>query len=112
MIMFFNEDGLCVFNTQAGYDPEYRRDTRTVGLYTSVCEIPGDLMNEGTYTMDVSVRTMFPRRYFIREGSLVSFRVQDDGLGDSTRGEYMGPWSGALAPRLAWNTRIEAGRLR
>jgi lipopolysaccharide transport system ATP-binding protein len=111
MIMVYNESGLCVFTTQAGHDPEYRRQTRTVGVYTSVVEIPGDLMNEGTYTLDVSVRTMFPRRYFLREGGLVSFRVQDNGLGDSVRGEYMGAWSGALAPKLNWRTTIEAGRL-
>jgi lipopolysaccharide transport system ATP-binding protein len=111
MIMVYNESGLCVFTTQAGHDPEYRSQTRTVGAYTSVVEIPSDLMNEGTYTLDVSVRTMFPRRYFLREGGLVSFRVQDEGLGDSARGEYMGAWSGALAPKLAWRTTIEVGRV-
>jgi lipopolysaccharide transport system ATP-binding protein len=111
MIMVYADNGQCVFTTQAGHDPVYKRDARPLGLYTSICEIPGDLMNEGTYTLDVSVRTMFPRRYFFREGNLVSFRVQDTGLGDSTRGEYMGNWSGALAPRLNWRTTIEEGRL-
>jgi lipopolysaccharide transport system ATP-binding protein len=111
MLMIFDENGLCVFATQAGHDPIYASGTRSVGLYTSVCEIPGDLMNEGTFTVDVSVRTMFPRRYFIREGSLVAFRVQDNGLGDSTRGEYMGAWSGAVAPKFDWHSSVEPKRL-
>ncbi len=81
-----------------------------VGLYRTVCTVPGNFLNDGLYKITPLV---------IRDGSrtaarvdeAVSFTVHDTG---AMRKEYTGPWIGSIRPRLAWETEqltdtVEAG---
>jgi lipopolysaccharide transport system ATP-binding protein len=101
-----NEDGICVLESAANHDPVYEVKTRKPGIYRSVCRFPGDFFNEGMYTVDVLIRVLVPRRYFVRESNLLSFRVEDSGSGLSVKGNYPKAWSGVVAPILPWETEI------
>jgi lipopolysaccharide transport system ATP-binding protein len=106
ILMITNEDGICVLESAANHDPVYTGKTRKRGIYRSVCRIPGDLFNEGMFTVDVLIRVLVPRRYFIRESNLLSFRIQDSGSGTSVKGNFPKAWSGVVAPLLPWETDV------
>lgn len=109
MIQVVNESGISVFVSAANHDAAYREPGRRPGLYRSRCEIPADLMADGGFSVDVWIRVLYPRRIFVHESNLLTFRIQDTGLGDSARGEYRGSWGGAIAPLLNWNTDFFPG---
>jgi lipopolysaccharide transport system ATP-binding protein len=106
IIMVNTEEGICAFESAANHDPAYSGKTRKTGIYRSICRIPGDFFNEGMYTVNVLIRVLVPRKYFVRESNLLSFRIQDSGSGLSVKGEYPKVWSGVVAPILPWETEI------
>ncbi len=106
IILIHNENSVCVLELAANHDPAYHGKSRQRGIYRSVCKIPGNFLNEGMYTVDVLVRVLVPRRYFVRESNLLSFRVQDSGSGLSVKGDFPKAWSGVVAPMLPWETEI------
>jgi lipopolysaccharide transport system ATP-binding protein len=108
IIMVHNENGICVLESAANHDPAYLGKKRQKGIYRSVCRISGNFLNEGMYTVDVMVRVLVPRKYFIRESNLLSFRIQDSGSGLSVKGDYTKVWSGIVAPILPWETTVRA----
>jgi len=109
MVQIVNESGISVLVSAANHDPTYRLPGRRPGLYRSRCEIPADLMTEGGFSVDVWIRVLYPRRIFVRETNLLTFRIQDTGLGDSAIGEYRGSWGGVIAPLLKWDTDFFPG---
>jgi lipopolysaccharide transport system ATP-binding protein len=73
------------------------------GTYSSVCQIPGNLLNTGIYTLHI---------YFVRDGSNVllemespvAFEIQDE---PRLEGAWMGDIPGAVRPKLDWTlTRV------
>ena len=69
------------------------------GRYSSVCHIPANLLNTGTYTLHI---------YFVRDGNTVLFEmenplvfeVQDD---RRVANSWMGELPGAVRPKLQWD---------
>jgi lipopolysaccharide transport system ATP-binding protein len=69
------------------------------GVYSSICHIPGHLLNTGTYTLHI---------YFVRDGSNVllemenplTFEVHDE---ERLEGSWMGDFPGAVRPKLNWD---------
>jgi len=106
ILLIHNENGVCVLESAANHDPAYDGKNRRRGIYRSVCRIPGNFLNEGMYNVDVLVRVLVPRRYFIRESNLLSFRIQDSGSGLSVKGDFPKAWSGVVAPILPWETEV------
>jgi len=106
ILLIHNENSVCVLESAANHDPTYTGKTRQRGIYRSVVKIPGNFLNEGMYTVDVLVRVLVPRQYFIRESNLLSFRVQDSGSGLSVKGDFPKAWSGVVAPMLPWETKV------
>jgi homopolymeric O-antigen transport system ATP-binding protein len=78
------------------------------GDYVSTAWIPGNLLSEGLFTVDVSIVTTNAPKLMPHAGALevLSFHVHDPLEGDSARGNYMGqPWRGVVSPLLEWTTR-------
>jgi len=70
------------------------------GLYRTVCTLPGNLLNEGRYSINAIVLTEVTRtEIFARE--VVSFTVHETG---AMRKEFGGSWLGVVRPKLAWQT--------
>jgi len=114
MLRLYNEHGECVFASAPTRDPVFGERARTLGTYTTRCRIPSNLMAEGFFSVELALRTLYPRRFFLPGVKLLSFRVNDRGSGDSVKGEYRGQWPGAVAPLLEWSTvvssQIEIGK--
>jgi lipopolysaccharide transport system ATP-binding protein len=70
------------------------------GRHASRCRVPGDLLNDGAYTLDL---------YFVRDGSALLFKAESPvafDVADSGRdpGGFLGKWPGAVRPRLDWES--------
>lgn len=80
-------------------DPWYAQP-HPPGVFQSVCRIPGNFLNEGSYSITAIVG-MVPSKTQILEDRVVTFAVHDTG---EMRKEYLGQWIGTVRPRLQWNT--------
>jgi lipopolysaccharide transport system ATP-binding protein len=113
MIRVYNEDRLCVFGSAPTRDPILAARSRQVGTYTARCRIPSLFMAEGFYSIELPLRPLYPRRFFLPGVKLLSLRIVDSGGENSVRGEYRGLWPGVVAPALDWRSdylsRIEVG---
>jgi lipopolysaccharide transport system ATP-binding protein len=101
----WNEEGFQLF-TSMDLDPEWRGRERPTGRYTCRATIPGNLLAEGTMSINTGLWEWEPRRrmeYYEKE--VVAFQVVDNLEGDSARGDYIGNISGAIRPMLDWSTR-------
>jgi lipopolysaccharide transport system ATP-binding protein len=71
-----------------------------IGLFRTVCVLPGNFLNEGTYRIN-AVLVSDIRDIQVQLDHVVSFTVHETG---AMRGEYQGGWIGVVRPRLAWRT--------
>ena len=73
-----------------------------IGLFAARCEIPGNLLNTGRYSVDAIVLTDVTN-WEASAKEAVSFAVHESG---AMRKEYAGGWIGVVRPRLAWQTEL------
>jgi lipopolysaccharide transport system ATP-binding protein len=100
----YNEQGAIVFNAVPSPDSGWRGRPFPVGLFRDVCEVPGDLMNDGAYRVELLVVQDEANVIFKLDGVL-TFQVLDD---PEQRGAWFGRWVGAVRPRLPWSTQMVA----
>jgi lipopolysaccharide transport system ATP-binding protein len=74
-----------------------------VGLYRTVCTLPGSFLNEGLHNINAIVLTDVTN-VEVFAGDVISFTVNDTG---AMRKEYGGGWGGVVRPRLAWQTEYQ-----
>lgn len=93
-----NEAGIRVLNTF----PTTAPTPMPAGLVRSTCLIPGNILNDGRYSIHFHV--IRDRRHVIydHEGLLV-FDVADTAV---LRGDWAGKWTGIVRPHLDWTTEI------
>ncbi len=75
-----------------------------VGLFKSICRIPGKFLNDRTYLITIYL-AKFPGNlidHIAREEHIISFNVHDSG--DMRRTGFYGGWRGVVRPKLGWNT--------
>ena len=101
---FHNEAGTCVFLTQ-DLDPTWRGKPRPRGTVTTVAWIPGNLLSEGLLLATVSLSTPHPHKNHFYQRDVVAFHVVDTFEPDSARGDWDGPFPGAVRPLLTWTTQ-------
>jgi len=84
--------------------PEWRVPSAP-GSYVVTAWLPGNLLNEGLYTVNIAVCTAGAK--LIHHAGVVeavSFTVYDPAEGDSSRGSFTGPLRGPVRPLLEWTT--------
>jgi lipopolysaccharide transport system ATP-binding protein len=99
---------LATFNGQSAntLTDEYFGKPLKKGRYTSRLIIPGNFLNEKTYSINAFLVPLDANDVATVEEAL-SFTVTDTG---EMRKEYGGDWWGLIRPRLAWTTEfIESG---
>jgi lipopolysaccharide transport system ATP-binding protein len=102
-LKLLNGEGEIVFNA-LDTDPRWH-DPVPPGEYVSTAWIPGNLLNEGFFTVDVGVvRLGLKLHAQTGAANVVSFHVYDPGDGDSARGPFSGRLRGAVRPLLEWTT--------
>jgi lipopolysaccharide transport system ATP-binding protein len=76
------------------------------GDYVTTAWIPGNLLNEGFTSVEVTICSLGAAKLHPHAGArdAVAFHVQDPGEGDSARGHFAGQWRGVVRPLLDWTT--------
>jgi len=98
----YNEHGVMVFNQNTYLEPVWHGRPRPKGLFRSTCFIPGDLMNDGEYKVDLVV-TSDQAISIYKHGELLCFTVLD---ATEMRNAWHGRWPGAVRPNLKWKTDL------
>lgn len=103
----FDERGEYIFCTAANLT-QLSHFANRPGTYSASCEIPGNLLNAGTYSVSVAVTCMDPGvtvPFF--EKDALAFQVIEDinATLDHNRHGYAGPMPGPIRPSLNWSIR-------
>jgi lipopolysaccharide transport system ATP-binding protein len=97
----YTEQQLVAFTTgSAQTDPEWRGRAFPVGLFRSVCHIPGKLLNSGTHRVMLLVVKNSDTLIYRLEDAL-AFDVHDF---DERSGHWFGKEPGVVQPMLEWKT--------
>jgi len=106
-IKLFDREGDVAFNaldTSPFWD-----ELPGTGDYVATAWIPGNLLNEGLYTIEAAVCSLGRAAagklvHQARVTEAVSFHVHDPGEGDSSKGRFAGQLRGPVRPLLEWTT--------
>jgi lipopolysaccharide transport system ATP-binding protein len=90
----YNEHGIMVFSTGSVGNP-----SSPAGLFRSTCVIPGDLLNNGFYRLQVTACENEGVLLF-EQMDVLAFGVADV---PDLRGAYYDEWPGAVRPKLRWS---------
>jgi lipopolysaccharide transport system ATP-binding protein len=103
-IHLYNSQGILVFNaTPAGHTEWYGREF-PVGSFRDVCEVPGGLLNNDTYRVELLV-VRDESVVLFEDSNLLTFEVEDP---FDAPGIYSGyEWHGVVRPRhIKWSTEL------
>ena len=93
-------DGTVVFTTSDSEVPDWTGNARHPGRYINRCEIPGNLLNEGRYSLlNVWADIPFVKIKFLVE-NILPFQIERIG-GAGAR--YPERWTGVVCPSLRWD---------
>lgn len=95
----FNTQGIMVFNALPYLERTWQGRPFPRGLYRDTCHIPADLLNDGTYEVELLV--VESNHVIHRQDGILVFEVRDDPY---SRDGWFGTWEGAVRPQLAWET--------
>lgn len=102
LIAIFDENQNLIFNALDN-SPRWLEKPRK-GTYTSTAWIPKNLMNEGTFTVQLMVNTLTTgktiRHFSVPEA--LAFQITDPGDGTTAKGTFASRWGGAVSPLLKW----------
>lgn len=104
-IHLINSDGTVVFVSNDFNNRDWMRTPRKPGLVRASCQIPGNFMAEGQFSLLAAVCSYNPDEVHAIEHDAVSFQVVDRSDGDGVRGPYGRDWPGVIRPMLEW--RVE-----
>ncbi len=102
--ILYNQEGLSVF-TGADLTPEfiYEQDVDSTGKRISRCVIPGNLLVEGSFSLQVALSAVLENNTaHFNVPDCLRFQVIDAMEGDSMRGVYGGTLLGVVRPKLEW----------
>jgi len=73
------------------------------------CEIPGNFLAEGRFSVLAAVCTYDPDIVHAIERDAVTFQVVDRSGGEGVRGTFARPWPGVVRPMLRWEVGYTDG---
>lgn len=95
-----NEDNIVVFNSSDNDRNQHTGKKRMPGRYSSMCRIPGNLLNVGKYFVTVGGRVPNVKQYFSAPDALM-FQIKANGGPASIE-----PRVGVIYPDLDWQIKI------
>jgi lipopolysaccharide transport system ATP-binding protein len=101
-LLVHTEDGVLAFNTGPVSEPVWQGKPFPVGLFRSVCYMPGDLLNDGFHRLTLLVIENQAHIVY-RHEDVLTFEVQED---RASRKGWYGDWPGATRPALRWTTEL------
>jgi lipopolysaccharide transport system ATP-binding protein len=105
----YNEQGILIFDVAPIDEPAWARGAFPAGLFCARCHVPGDLLNDGVYRVDVLA--LNDQTVIYKQSNVLVFNIHDS---SELRGNWYGKWDGVIRPMLAWETELveEAQRLQ
>ena len=91
-------DGTVAFTAADSGDPSYETKSCAAGHYTARCFVPGNLLNEGFYSLMLSADIPFQKILFSEEGAM-GFSVEQTG---GVNARFSEKWPGVVCPQLKW----------
>jgi len=91
---------VLAFNTAPVHEREWHGRPFPAGRFVSTCRVPGHLLNEGVYRIELLV-VKDQATVLYRDEGIVVFEVRDDG---EQRGAWYGRVPGVVRPNLEWRT--------
>lgn len=95
-----NERGEIVFNTFPVREPNWHGKQFPVGLFRTTCIIPGYLLNDGFYNIEIYV-VQDEQTVLFRQRNVMSFEIVD---APERRSRWYGKIIGTVHPQLTWTT--------
>jgi lipopolysaccharide transport system ATP-binding protein len=100
----YNQDRVHIFTIQ-DVSGDWMRQKKEQGEFVSTAWIPGNLMSEGSFFVNVAVVTYLPKMtVHFNTLEAVSFSIIDPMTGDTARGDFVGNMDGAVRPLVEWET--------
>jgi len=99
-VVLWNEENVIIFNTVPFQEPHWHGRPFPAGLFRSACRIPGNLLNDSMYRVQLLVvkdQSVTLYRY----DEILTFEVRDN---MENRSFWHGKWVGAVRPQMEWRT--------
>jgi len=106
-VHIYNEQGIIAFNPGTLHEPVWHGREFPVGLFRSACHVPGNLLNDGMYRVELLV-VRDEGVIVHREEEALVFELRDVA---EMRGNWLGKWPGVFRPDLSWTTELEQTEL-
>ena len=103
VVDLYTLDGTAVFESLSVDDPAWHARPLPIGLFRSVCCIPGDLLQQGSYRLRVVFIDEFGTALVFDYPSAAFFTVHDL---SERRIAWYGRFPGVVRPRLRWTTEV------
>jgi len=104
-IHLYNQEGICIFMSYDHNAKDWASRDFPCGMYRSICEIPGNFLSEGSFSVSVAINSEAGQSVcHVFEPQAITFEVFDPLEGDSVRGTNSNPWGGVVRPMLNWWT--------
>jgi lipopolysaccharide transport system ATP-binding protein len=103
-LVLINGEGVVVFNTGPVNERFWHGNPFPKGLFRSVCRVPGNLLNDDTYRIQLLMVKDESAVIFHLDDVLV-FEIHETG---ERRGAWFGKWIGTVRPSLEWTTELIA----
>ena len=101
---FFDAQGVFLFVTGDFNDSDWS-STRSAGIYTAICRVPGNVFSETVIRVVAEVATRHPVYHLhVLEFDSVGFQVVDQGLSGSVRGKWGSALGGVMRIMCDWTT--------
>lgn len=101
-VILNDENHNIVFSSINNHESAWYGKTMPRGNYRSVCNIPGNFLNNGRYSVSIILfGKNFSDAHTVDEA--IGFTVLD---GAGVRGDYFGGISGVIRPLLPWKTEL------
>jgi len=99
-VILYDAEHNCVFSSLSNREPAWYGRAMPSGTYRARCQVPGDLLNAGWFSIDIN---LFGKDFTDQQlgCDLLRLEVQDSGM---LRGDYFGAYYGAVRPALTWQT--------
>jgi lipopolysaccharide transport system ATP-binding protein len=106
-IVVTDQSETVVFNTFPVHERQWHGKPFPAGLFRSRVEIPGDLLNTGSYRVALYV-VKDQGIVLSRHEDILSFDIHDH---VASRNDWHGEWIGAVRPMLTWSTELLQERI-
>lgn len=101
-----HEEGVPAFSV-FDLDKEWRGRRRPEGRYRTSAWVPGNLLGDGMFTVNVALAVRDSGALQFHETAAVAFHMVDPLDGETARGDWGGEIRGVVRPKLDWTTEYE-----